>query len=225
MQCEHCCFRCTKKGKDISRAHFDAALSMVGESEFFDVMTIGGGEPTLHKNCMDFVWQSVRQCLTASANLGISAVGIVTNGSVTKKALELALMAQNGLVSARLSYDRYHNIDMVDDRVRRAFKAEKLPSYDSEYNKRENDFRAINQWEYFITPHGRALDNGIYNHPIQGINSCCCEGIFVTPDGTIWQCGCREKVLGHLDNPKAFLEIAHPLRDNDNYEIPCSKKS
>jgi hypothetical protein len=151
-------------------------------------------------------------------------VGIVTNGSVKKRALELARMAEHGLISARLSYDRFHNLEMVDDSVRRAFKADKVAGYDADYNKRENDLRAMNKMDYFVTPHGRGLTNGIYNHPYSKLGSCCCQGAFVTPDGRIWQCGCREKVLGHVDNLSAFQDIAHDLMDNDDFEIPCSKK-
>lgn len=224
MTCPHCCFDCVKKGQDITQAHFDAALSLLDEDGSFSMMTIGGGEPTLHKHCMDFAWQAVRHCLPISDSQGTSVVGIVTNGSVKKRALELASMAEKGFISARLSYDRFHNLEMVDDSVRRAFKAEKVVGYDRDYNKRENDLRTTNQMDYFVTPHGRGLTNGIYNHPYSKLGSCCCQGAFVTPDGRIWQCGCREKVVGHLDNLSAFLDVAHDLMDNDDFEIPCSRK-
>jgi len=220
MTCPHCCFDCVKKGQDITQAHFDAALSLLDEDGSFSMMTIGGGEPTLHKHCMDFAWQAVRHCLPISDSQGTSVVGIVTNGSVKKRALELASMAEKGFISARLSYDRFHNLEMVDDSVRRAFKADKV----EDYNRRENDLRAVNKMDYFVTPHGRGLTNGIYNHPMYGKGSCCCQGAFVTPDGRIWQCGCREKVLGHVDHLNKFLDVAHDLMDNDDFEIPCSKK-
>jgi hypothetical protein len=79
--------------------------------------------------------------------------------------------------------------------------------------------------DYFVTPHGRGLENGIANHPFYGKDSCCCSGAFVTPDGQIWQCGCREKVLGHVDNLSAFQDVACALMDNEDYEMPCSKKA
>jgi hypothetical protein len=206
----------------MAQENFTKALSLCGEDNF-NMLTIGGGEPTLHKNCMDYVWQAVRHMLSASEGQGMSSVGIVTNGSVEKRALELAQMAKMGLISARLSYDRFHDLDMVSERVHQAFKVPQ--DMYGERKGNENDARVINQMDYFIMPHGRALDNEIYNHPYQKKDSCCCDGVFITPDGKVWQCGCRQKQIGDLSDIKALWRTMADIERNEDYEIPCSKKS
>jgi hypothetical protein len=76
--------------------------------------------------------------------------------------------------------------------------------------------------DYLITGHGRALENSLQSHPWRDENTCVCDGIFITPDGTIWQCGCRKYKMGHLDDLDAFWESYH-ANLNDDGEIPCSK--
>lgn len=206
----------------MSMATFKAALSLASEDG--SMLTIGGGEPTLHPHCMDFVWMAVRATLQNSFHAGMSIVGLVTNGSVPKRALEIAAMARAGLVSARLSYDKFHNVKMVRKDVLRAFQAEQIESdWGPPRKKDERDLRTINRWEYFVAPHGRALDNNMGDHPTIKKDSCFCEGIFITPDGRIWQCGCCEKQIGHTSDLKAFYVKYNELLDNDN-EVPCSKK-
>jgi hypothetical protein len=203
-------------------ATFKAALSIASCGG--DMLTIGGGEPTLHKSCLEFVWLAVRSTLQISEDMGHAVVGLVTNGSVKKAALEIAHMAKVGLISARLSYDSYHDTSMVDESVLRAFKLRKVVDVGYGIQRQdERDLRSINNWSYFITPHGRALDNGISNHPYTKETDCCCDGLFISPDGTIWQCGCREHKLGHTSDLKAFW-FAYNEALNGEDELPCSKK-
>ena len=219
MVCEHCCFDCTSKGKDMSADTFERAMDLVRDDDSSCMVTIGGGEPTLHKNCLDYLWKAIRVCMPATYSAGTSVVGIVTNGSNAKQACEIAQLSEMGLCSARLSYDKFHDTSMVSDKVKYAFGIGQ-----DKRNRRECDLRAVNSWDYFVTPHGRGLTNGIANHPMHGEKSCCCDGIFITPDGTIWQCGCREKSLGNVNNLTEFWEKYHSVYDSETGEIPCSKK-
>jgi len=204
----------------MSQDVFTRALELAMQDEG-SPFTIGGGEPTLHPKCLDFVWQAIRASLRSSYDAGTSIVGIVTNGSIEKRALELAHMAKMGLISARLSYDKFHELEKVSDRVRDAFKRERG---DWGEVRNDRDLRMTNQMSYFVTPHGRALDNGIYDHPYSKVGSCCCEGAFVTPDGTIWQCGCRKKKVGHVNDLNAFWQVREELRrETEDYEMPCSQ--
>jgi hypothetical protein len=123
--------------------------------------------------------------LDGSYNMGSPLVGVVTNGSVEKKAITLAKMARVGLISARLSYDKFHNTALVTDRVRMAFDR-KMGDYGPQ-KENEQDFREVNQWTYSVTPHGRALKNGLGNHPFVKDGDCVCDGLFITPDGVIWR--------------------------------------
>jgi hypothetical protein len=34
-----------------------------------------------------------------------------------------------------------------------------------------------------------------------GVEGCCCDGIHVDPDGTIFECGCRLVSMGTVENP------------------------
>lgn len=219
MHCAHCCFSCTSKGSDITQARFDKTLELVSVLGEGAMITVGGGEPTLHKRCMDFIWQAIRACFPSSYDIGMSAVGIVTNGSVRKSALAIARLAEEGLVSARLSYDAYHDTSMVSQDVLRAFQP------DRERPRKDKDNRSVNPYSYSITPHGRALESGLADHPFIKETDCCCAGLFVSPDGTIWQCGCREHKAGHVDNLPAFLNRYYAFMSvGEKDDLPCSKK-
>ena len=224
MRCPHCCFSCGAHGQHMSREHMVAVLQLIREDAESMYPTIGGGEPTLHPDCIQFVKWVAEECESQSYGAGAPVVGIVTNGSRTKQAIELAKLAREGTISARLSYDAYHDLSKVDKRVWKAFQAK----YDDEIFPEEGeasneDSRAMNNYEYFITPHGRAIKNGLANHPLFKKDACCCDGLFITPDGTIWQCGCRKAVIGHLDALSAFWSMYHANLNEDG-ELPCSKK-
>jgi MoaA/NifB/PqqE/SkfB family radical SAM enzyme len=192
-------------------------------------VTVGGGEPTLHPDCIQFVKWVAQELEKESYNAGISMTGVVTNGSREKQALELAKLARQGEITARLSYDGYHDLSKVSKKVWKAFQAK----YDDEiyYDKEigcapeasDNDGRNMNPMSYFITPHGRALKNGLSNHPFRTEDSCNCEGVFVTPDGVIWQCGCRKVPMGHLNALSSFWPIYHANLNSDG-DLPCSNK-
>ena len=214
----------------MSREHMVKALELLrGDNCERFMPTIGGGEPTLHPDCLQFVKWVVEECEGLQASCDCPVVGIVTNGSREKQAIELATLARQGEISARLSYDNYHDLSKVSKRVWKAFQAK----YDDEifYDEEngwteasEHDGRQINRPDYFITPHGRALKNGIYNHPWQKLDSCCCDGVFITPDGKIWQCGCRKVQMGHLDNLDDFWRVYHANIDQESGELACCKK-
>lgn len=220
MACPHCCFSCGKRGGEhMDALHFAKVIAMLQEDDSC-MVTIGGGEPTMHPDCMDFLWQTIRACLPSSDSAGTSVVGIVTNGTIEKRALEIARMAEMGMVSARLSYDKFHEVEKVSERVKRAFGIGV-----NRTSRRENDLRNVNQWEYFVTPHGRALETGIYNHPFSKVGSCNVEGLFITPDGTLWQCGCRKKAIAHLnDDINSIFDAIRAVTDEDDGEIKCSQK-
>lgn len=53
MLCRHCGFACTARGHDMSPEHFHKAIALAAEYE--QHVTIGGGEPTLHPHCKEFM--------------------------------------------------------------------------------------------------------------------------------------------------------------------------
>lgn len=146
---------------------------------------------------MDFLWLSIRALADTTHDLGMPAVGLVTNGSQTEAALELAALAKVGVIWASVSRDEFH--DPIDPRVFRAF----------EPSKAETDFRRINRLG-LIVPAGRAKNWG--NHPFQ---RCACDGPFIVPSGDVYSCGCRRRKLGNVNG--TGFEFAQ-----DWHELGCA---
>jgi len=186
MSCAHCCFACTAKGKDMSREDFHKAIAIA--KEYGQVITIGGGEPTLHPLFKEFILHATWELAGVSESDGMSAVGVITNGSNTEIALTLAKLAQQGMISAKVSNDEFH--DPIDPRVYKAFEKPKRDWYS---HKEDNDNRGINGRSMFIIPVGCAKGWG--NHPT---TKCVCNSLFITPYGKVYPCGCKKTSLGHV---------------------------
>lgn len=188
MSCSHCCFSCTARGPDMKMDTLREALELAKREEM--PVTLGGGEPTLHPQFMEFLWLAIRRMAALTHELGMPAVGLVTNGSLTDIALELAALAKIGVVSASVSKDEFH--DPIDPRVVRAFEPSNEPG----------DYRRTNRM-HLIVPVGRARRWG--NHPFK---RCVCDGPFVTPDGDLYSCGCRMHRLGAVADTSLCLPDA-----------------
>ena len=181
MTCKHCCMASTAKGRDMSREVAFAALQLAEDRG--DDLTIGGGEPTLHP----LFWDILGLALGRVAACDIPVL-VVTNGSMTKDALRLADLARRGVISAALSQDSWH--DPIDPKVVKAFTKEHRTVG---YGERDNDYREIRTVERIIKS-GRALKWGTDE-------SCCCDTLFVEPDGKLWACGCRKESFGTVFAP------------------------
>lgn len=90
MSCNHCSFRCGERGPDMDAAIFRRVLELSEREE--TPITLGGGEPTLHPLFMDFLWWSIRAKAALTYELGMPAVGLVTN-----------IRSDNACATARLS--------------------------------------------------------------------------------------------------------------------------
>ena len=179
----------------MSAETFRRALNLAQSEEA--PITLGGGEPTLHPMFMEFLWWTIRRQAPLTYELGMPAVGLVTNGSQTDIALELAALARVGVICASVSKDEFH--DPIDPRVYKAFESSKEPG----------DCRRINRLG-LIVPTGRAKKWG--NHPFK---RCVCDGPFIVPSGEIYSCGCRVNRLGsltddHVDLPMEWRELPCP---------------
>lgn len=175
MACDHCCMSCEPgKGEHMSMEIVEASLAYLGD----DYMTIGGGEPTLHPN----FYEILCRCIGAS-----ELVFIVTNGSITDKALLLAKMASTGVIAAALSRDVFH--DPIEEVVIEAFTSPELGSYAP-----TTDLREIRDVTYNVYNVGRAVETKVYVE-----EGCACEDFFIYPDGTIKVCGCPDApIIGHV---------------------------
>jgi MoaA/NifB/PqqE/SkfB family radical SAM enzyme len=168
MRCAHCGYACTKKGKDMSLKIWRAALEL--NSQYDSTVSIGGGEPTLHPDFPTIFFEAI-----ADAEEG---AWLATNGSQTKTALLLARLAKKGVVGVTLSQDEYH--DPIDDEVVAAFHTDR--SRDPLYSG-YNDLREIRD----VT--GREIKAGRCK---RGSNECLCPGLFITPEGIVRACGCKD---------------------------------
>lgn len=179
MSCSHCGFACKKKGETMSDETFYNILKKM--EDYFDFVTIGGGEPTLHPNFMKYLVEIIASNIYSDEG----NIFIATNGSNTKISLKLANLAKRGIISAALSRDEYH--DEIDYEVVKAFTKEKTRYGDNRYN----DFREIRNVTGYEIKAGRSK---------KGKEGCICEGIFIKPNGEIRGCGCKDStVFGNIN--------------------------
>lgn len=190
MTCAHCCFACTAKGSDMTRETFQAAIQLA--KAHTQHVTIGGGEPTLHPLFKEFLMHSIWELSQLGNESGLPAVHMVTNGSNTEIALNIASLAQQGVITAAVSHDEYH--DPIDPRVYRAFENPKRDFYEAR-NSKNHDYRSVNGGGRLIVPVGRAKKWG--NHPTA---KCVCDTVFIRPSGKGYPCGCCRTSLGHVSN-------------------------
>jgi MoaA/NifB/PqqE/SkfB family radical SAM enzyme len=177
----------------MSEATFKAAIQYAVSR--CDLITIGGGEPTLHPQFVDFVLHAIWEMEDITYALGLPAVSLVTNGSNTKIALKLAKLAERGVLSVAVSRDQYH--DPIDPKVFDAFGLN-----NPRHERTENDYREI-RTVYSIIPAGRAKSWGDRKR------TCMCDAIFINPNGDVFTCGCRKIKRGNVNT-----EITLP----DNWE-------
>lgn len=112
MTCEHCCMNCTSIGDDMPMEVLEKALEMSDGS-----ITIGGGEPTIHKN----FWEMFETIFASNPEY----IWMATNGSMATRVLALASMSiGSGKFGIALSQDNYH--DPIEDEVIDFFKKNKL---------------------------------------------------------------------------------------------------
>ena len=202
MACEHCCMDAKPEGIpewgiDMPQRVFKKALKLFEG----DHISIGGGEPTLHPMFWEFIGLSFRYT---------ESIWLATNGSITEDALVLANLAQRGVLGVSLSLDDFH--DSIDERVKKAFE---IPKNSYAYRECNNDSREIRK-VVRILPAGRAKKTGVYTEE----EGCACEDTFVTPNGDIWVCGCREESLGNVFHPN----LDRMVERRENEEESCSKQ-
>jgi MoaA/NifB/PqqE/SkfB family radical SAM enzyme len=181
MTCEHCCFSCTASGKDMTRETFIQCCEFAYERG--DTFFIGGGEPTLHPLLFDFIGIALSYDFEGS-------LGLVTNGKLTMPAMRIARMARNGIISADLSQDSYH--EPIDPKVVQAFKR---PPTDCFSRTENRDFRGIRS----------GADNVVYaigKAEGFGEDGCACSELLATPTGQIFGCGCLTRKMGTVFAPR-----------------------
>ena len=192
MTCAHCCFSCTNKGVDMTFDNFKKAIQIAKEHD--QMITIGGGEPTIHPEFERMLMHAVWELASVSVSNGNPAVGLVTNGSMTDTAINLARLAESGVIWARVSKDPYH--DPIDPKVFKAFERPRR-EYGTPSFRDERDHRDIGGANGLIQRSGRAKSWGD-----RSMKDGCCGGLFVHPTGKLYPCDCRVKPIGTLDDQR-----------------------
>jgi sulfatase maturation enzyme AslB (radical SAM superfamily) len=180
MTCEHCCFACNKKGTFMSVDTFKAALEIA--VSYGETIAIGGGEPTLHPHFEKLLLLAIAAAAKGGEDY---KVFIVNNGSIKERAMMLGQLAAAGVIEAKLSYDQFHNLEMVDEEV-----IEYYRSMDSllgpVHNPRGQAYADPVRPTRKLAKVGRAVQFE------EAEQDCACEDLFVKPNGDIYQCGCPD---------------------------------
>lgn len=190
MTCDHCCFAATAKGERMDHNVFFHALQLA--ARYGEFVTIGGGEPTTHKDFFTFLDKAIEY---RRERYGIEGLHVVTNGKTKSKALRLLDYVERGEpVDVELSQDEFH--DPIDPLVVQRYRAHDRQKYNRSYGGGDEEGSAGIRTVYQIQPVGRAVDTGVWTGDQHRIDKCCCETPLVDPKGQVWSCGCKTHKLG-----------------------------
>ena len=193
MACPHCCFSAMKKrSEQMSRANFMYALQLA--VRYGETFTIGGGEPTLHKEIFAFIDKAMEFYYCKSLDY---PPFMVTNGKLKTKAHKLLDMVEEGEpLCVELSQDPFH--DPIDPSVvRRFYAASRRYRSPSGFGRSDNGnggIVGIRDTSGSIQAWGRAKKNNLENAVYK--QECVCDDVFVDPQGRVWSCGCKTHQLG-----------------------------
>jgi hypothetical protein len=99
---------------------------------------------------------------------------IVTNGTHVERSRLLHGLTVGKMVSAHLSYDQYHDMDMVDSDIFELFYNDDL------------------LWGKGTRGPGTVHASGRGKHIKGAVDECPCSTMFVKPNGDIYHCGCDD---------------------------------
>jgi len=200
MSCGHCVFDCKKRGKSMSLETFKNAVEFNKEYIVSEYIFIGGGEPTLNK----YIEQMIFEVMAAGCMCSMVSNG--TNTKVLERLHNIMKLTDEKALSIRISNDRFHDYDMVDDEIWKLFK----PKF--------TDYERKNSGTNIIINQGRAKKNKLGT-----TEDCACNGPFIKPDGGLYICGCNESMeIGNV-NDKNSLEHAYQILC-DHTESNCYSK-
>jgi MoaA/NifB/PqqE/SkfB family radical SAM enzyme len=175
MSCAHCCFSCNLQGENMSSDIFKKALEFCDEHD--QLVTIGGGEPTLHPKFRSFLRKALKH--------KYEHLLVVTNGTNPFLAFEMLdiIDIKNhscAVFEVALSRDKFHS--PIESSVVRVFEARKA-------------IRTVHE----IRPQGRALENQFQTRKV----GCSCNCITIKTNGDVYLCACSD--APYLGNVKTGL--------------------
>lgn len=187
----------------MSHATFIKALQLA--ENFGELITLGGGEPTVHPHFFAFLDKSMEFFLQGRIDMPPL---VITNGKLPSKARKLLDYVEDEKpVRVELSLDEFH------DPIRPDIEAE-FKRHARNKNWASDGRGASTRTVHEIRPVGRAAE------PARGIQlnklglECCCEDMLVDPFGNVFSCGCKTHLLGNVFEDWDFLrdfdrELAH----------------
>ena len=222
MTCGHCGFSCNKNGKHMDLQIFEKAIDYI--KDYSDVITIGGGEPTLHPN----FFHILKTCLE-----NFDFVWFATNGSKTETMERIASIIDdedlqyligNNEESQRddeTEYEYYERVDGMfyneainnpDGKLSVALSQDYYHdpidqkivdlwtkrASQNKFGSNNNGFEIRNVTQSYtgIANTGRAKRNGIGQS-----DHCVCPGMIIKPNGEIKACGCtKSPIIGDIFN-------------------------
>lgn len=170
-------------------------------------MMLGGGEITLHPEFEKIMAMVVSICPPKN---GDPTVGIITNGSITDKALFINDMGAKGLINASLSYDQFH--DPIDPNVTAIFKARQERSWRTILNGNIHTGKTTS-----LINSGRAK-NLKSEYDLR--DDCCCSAVSLYPSGIGRMCGCANSTV----ITRNFMEDFQTEYRVDGYKYSCYKR-
>lgn len=188
MNCIHCGFSCTAVGQDMSEQTWKNAINFVENTG--EIITIGGGEPTLHPQ----LWGIIGYAMATN----YTDTWMATNGKNTNTALKLAALAYKFRESSPgfqcvLSLDPWHEEieqQVVDTFVE--YKAVHNVSQNVLSQGRAKQYR--NEIENSYDIHRNQMAQFIEN------DSCICSEMLIDPAGYIHGCGCPDApIFGNVN--------------------------
>ncbi|WP_312423113.1 radical SAM protein [Anaerospora hongkongensis] len=199
MSCAHCMVDAKVEGRDMS---WETYVQAINVSMNEPIITLGGGEPTLHPHFMEMLEYAIRKRPKGAI------VSIITNGSNTAISLKLADMTENGIISAALSQDQWH--DPIDEVVVARFKDIGKIHTPAKTNK---DVVSV----------GRGAN-------IEGaIDKCVSRSLSIDTEGNLFLCGCEEECIGTIWDytvPEIHCEKTNPIVESGEFICAgyCSKR-
>jgi len=186
---------------------FRAAIESAGE-----FVTLGGGEPTLHRNFEKYLLQAI-------AHTEPGGVMVITNGTHKERSRMLFDLARSGVMAADLSRDDYHDeidgetVDMWEAEAERVAGQHRRHNYDD--RSRVGVRNTTEDREPMANGRARTelgLEKG-------DDYRCPCDGPVVQPNGDVYACGCDDAVrLGHIIDGWEM-----PDSDSVYYDSCCSR--
>lgn len=137
-------------------------------NKYGDWIFLGGGEPTIHSKFKNFLGIAILE-----NECDDMPVGLITNGSNEQLTLRLLKLSKAGIISCHVSVDDWH--DEISPKVIQMatmYKAIRKTKYDNLSNS------------------GRAKGFGK--------SHCCCDDLFIKPNGDIYPCGCSISKIGNI---------------------------